>query len=231
MIRSPFSLLICRLNLLLHLLSPGDASVFLLHLCVCVHIERMRMCAHLCVCAWARVCMGTSVPGRVPLSLPRGWTWAHECTRTHACVRPRGGHAPGRAGEGRPRPRSRSRGTAPAPARPRSIPPPFSLPQPHRATDRGGAGQGRIMTETTKTHVILLACGSFNPITKGHIQMFGQCPRRRGGPGRGGGAWGLHPGVGMGALAGGGRCRGAFRGAAPLPGTAAGPGAVRGWWC
>ncbi|XP_045372600.1 nicotinamide/nicotinic acid mononucleotide adenylyltransferase 2 isoform X3 [Camelus bactrianus] len=28
------------------------------------------------------------------------------------------------------------------------------------------------MTETTKTHVILLACGSFNPITKGHIQMF-----------------------------------------------------------
>ncbi|EPY74653.1 hypothetical protein CB1_001919003 [Camelus ferus] len=29
------------------------------------------------------------------------------------------------------------------------------------------------MTETTKTHVILLACGSFNPITKGHIQMFG----------------------------------------------------------
>ncbi|KAK9403923.1 nicotinamide/nicotinic acid mononucleotide adenylyltransferase 2 [Crotalus adamanteus] len=28
------------------------------------------------------------------------------------------------------------------------------------------------MTETTKTHVILLSCGSFNPITKGHIQMF-----------------------------------------------------------
>ncbi|XP_030063294.1 nicotinamide/nicotinic acid mononucleotide adenylyltransferase 2 isoform X2 [Microcaecilia unicolor] len=28
------------------------------------------------------------------------------------------------------------------------------------------------MTETAKTHVILLACGSFNPITKGHIQMF-----------------------------------------------------------
>lgn len=32
------------------------------------------------------------------------------------------------------------------------------------------------MTETTKTHVILLACGSFNPITKGHIQMFGESP-------------------------------------------------------
>ncbi|KAI4872558.1 hypothetical protein NFI96_023210 [Prochilodus magdalenae] len=29
------------------------------------------------------------------------------------------------------------------------------------------------MTETTKTHVILLSCGSFNPITKGHIHMFG----------------------------------------------------------
>ncbi|KAM4023264.1 nicotinamide/nicotinic acid mononucleotide adenylyltransferase 2 isoform 3-T4 [Anomaloglossus baeobatrachus] len=28
------------------------------------------------------------------------------------------------------------------------------------------------MAETTKTHVILLACGSFNPVTKGHIQMF-----------------------------------------------------------
>uniref|UniRef100_A0A3B5A384 Nicotinamide/nicotinic acid mononucleotide adenylyltransferase 2 n=1 Tax=Stegastes partitus TaxID=144197 RepID=A0A3B5A384_9TELE len=28
------------------------------------------------------------------------------------------------------------------------------------------------MTETTKTHVILLSCGSFNPITKGHIHMF-----------------------------------------------------------
>uniref|UniRef100_A0A8C3GUK4 Nicotinamide/nicotinic acid mononucleotide adenylyltransferase 2 n=1 Tax=Corvus moneduloides TaxID=1196302 RepID=A0A8C3GUK4_CORMO len=97
---------------------------------------------------------------------------AHECTRTQARVRPRGGHAPGRADEGRPRPRSRSRGAAPAPSRPRSIPPPSSLPQPHRATDRGGAGLGRIMTETTKTHVILLACGSFNPITKGHIQMF-----------------------------------------------------------
>ncbi|XP_065792258.1 nicotinamide/nicotinic acid mononucleotide adenylyltransferase 2 isoform X3 [Muntiacus reevesi] len=33
-------------------------------------------------------------------------------------------------------------------------------------------GPARAMTETTKTHVILLACGSFNPITKGHIQMF-----------------------------------------------------------
>lgn len=30
------------------------------------------------------------------------------------------------------------------------------------------------MTETTKTHVILLSCGSFNPITKGHIHMFGK---------------------------------------------------------
>uniref|UniRef100_A0A673J6E7 Nicotinamide-nucleotide adenylyltransferase n=1 Tax=Sinocyclocheilus rhinocerous TaxID=307959 RepID=A0A673J6E7_9TELE len=28
------------------------------------------------------------------------------------------------------------------------------------------------MTETNKTHVILLSCGSFNPITKGHIHMF-----------------------------------------------------------
>ncbi|KAJ8390415.1 hypothetical protein AAFF_G00108090 [Aldrovandia affinis] len=28
------------------------------------------------------------------------------------------------------------------------------------------------MTEATKTHVILLSCGSFNPITKGHIHMF-----------------------------------------------------------
>ncbi|XP_043941200.1 nicotinamide/nicotinic acid mononucleotide adenylyltransferase 2 [Protopterus annectens] len=28
------------------------------------------------------------------------------------------------------------------------------------------------MTESSKTHVILLACGSFNPITKGHIHMF-----------------------------------------------------------
>ncbi|MED6256346.1 hypothetical protein ATANTOWER_024242 [Ataeniobius toweri] len=31
------------------------------------------------------------------------------------------------------------------------------------------------MTETSKTHVILLSCGSFNPITKGHIHMFGEC--------------------------------------------------------
>lgn len=30
------------------------------------------------------------------------------------------------------------------------------------------------MTETTKTHVILLSCGSFNPITKGHVHMFGK---------------------------------------------------------
>ncbi|XP_056149641.1 nicotinamide/nicotinic acid mononucleotide adenylyltransferase 2 [Lampris incognitus] len=28
------------------------------------------------------------------------------------------------------------------------------------------------MTEATKTHVILLSCGSFNPVTKGHIHMF-----------------------------------------------------------
>ncbi|XP_018609071.1 nicotinamide/nicotinic acid mononucleotide adenylyltransferase 2 [Scleropages formosus] len=28
------------------------------------------------------------------------------------------------------------------------------------------------MTEAAKTHVILLSCGSFNPITKGHIHMF-----------------------------------------------------------
>ncbi|CAL8313313.1 unnamed protein product [Gadus morhua 'NCC'] len=28
------------------------------------------------------------------------------------------------------------------------------------------------MTENAKTHVILLSCGSFNPITKGHIHMF-----------------------------------------------------------
>lgn len=38
-------------------------------------------------------------------------------------------------------------------------------------------GPARAMTETTKTHVILLACGSFNPITKGHIQMFGESSR------------------------------------------------------
>lgn len=54
------------------------------------------------------------------------------------------------------------------------------------------------MTETTKTHVILLACGSFNPITKGHIQMFGQCPRGQGGVRVGGeaweGPWGCTPG-------------------------------------
>ncbi|XP_072298030.1 nicotinamide/nicotinic acid mononucleotide adenylyltransferase 2 [Eucyclogobius newberryi] len=28
------------------------------------------------------------------------------------------------------------------------------------------------MTESAKTHVILLSCGSFNPITKGHVHMF-----------------------------------------------------------
>uniref|UniRef100_UPI001CD909B5 nicotinamide/nicotinic acid mononucleotide adenylyltransferase 2-like n=1 Tax=Solea senegalensis TaxID=28829 RepID=UPI001CD909B5 len=28
------------------------------------------------------------------------------------------------------------------------------------------------MTETSKTHVILLSCGSFNPVTKGHVHMF-----------------------------------------------------------
>uniref|UniRef100_A0A3Q2XYN2 Nicotinamide/nicotinic acid mononucleotide adenylyltransferase 2 n=1 Tax=Hippocampus comes TaxID=109280 RepID=A0A3Q2XYN2_HIPCM len=30
------------------------------------------------------------------------------------------------------------------------------------------------MPETSKTHVILLSCGSFNPITYGHIHMFGK---------------------------------------------------------
>lgn len=30
------------------------------------------------------------------------------------------------------------------------------------------------MTETAKTHVILLSCGSFNPITRGHLHMFGK---------------------------------------------------------
>lgn len=34
------------------------------------------------------------------------------------------------------------------------------------------------MAETIKTHVILLSCGSFNPVTKGHIQMFGESINR-----------------------------------------------------
>lgn len=54
------------------------------------------------------------------------------------------------------------------------------------------------MTETTKTHVILLACGSFNPITKGHIQMFGEAP--------GGAARGPPGAAGPGRLSAGGWC-------------------------
>lgn len=34
--------------------------------------------------------------------------------------------------------------------------------------------QEATMPETSKTHVILLSCGSFNPITYGHIHMFGK---------------------------------------------------------
>ncbi|XP_029381417.1 nicotinamide/nicotinic acid mononucleotide adenylyltransferase 2 [Echeneis naucrates] len=45
---------------------------------------------------------------------------------------------------------------------------------PTTGEHRTGTGPGHrgTMTETTKTHVILLSCGSFNPITKGHIHMF-----------------------------------------------------------
>lgn len=143
---------------------------------------------------------------------------SHECTRTQACVGARGerpGPAPAAAA-----PPPLPPGPAPSLRPPPSLPP--SLPQPHRATDRGGAGQGRTMTETTKTHVILLACGSFNPITKGHIQMFGQCPRRRGGRGEGAGG---RPGRAPGAAPRGGDggvlgVRGGSGGAAPLPGAA-----------
>lgn len=60
--------------------------------------------------------------------------------------------------------------------------PSFLLLQTYRDTKRRRPldqreGPTRTMTETTKTHVILLACGSFNPITKGHIQMFGESSR------------------------------------------------------
>lgn len=73
-----------------------------------------------------------------------------------------------------------------APWSPQHPPPeprlPFSLCRPietqkkRRPPDQR-EGPTRTMTETTKTHVILLACGSFNPITKGHIQMFGESSR------------------------------------------------------
>lgn len=73
-----------------------------------------------------------------------------------------------------------------APRSPQHPPPeprlPFSLCRHiERQKERRPLGQregpARAMTETTKTHVILLACGSFNPITKGHIQMFGESSR------------------------------------------------------
>lgn len=73
-----------------------------------------------------------------------------------------------------------------APRSPQHPPPeprlPFSLcrhieTQKERRPLGQREGPARAMTETTKTHVILLACGSFNPITKGHIQMFGESSR------------------------------------------------------
>lgn len=70
-----------------------------------------------------------------------------------------------------------------------SLPLPTSLSLPQTADDPGsqrrtGPGPDRTgtrdetetMTEANKTHVILLSCGSFNPITKGHIHMFGEHP-------------------------------------------------------
>lgn len=51
----------------------------------------------------------------------------------------------------------------------------FSLRHPE-SSDRD-RDQNRIQAETmteNKTHVILLSCGSFNPITRGHVHMFGE---------------------------------------------------------
>lgn len=52
---------------------------------------------------------------------------------------------------------------------------PLLLPLRRTQTDRNppAAPDRDTMTET-KTHVILLSCGSFNPITRGHLHMFGE---------------------------------------------------------
>lgn len=96
----------------------------------------------------------------------------------------------GGGGRSRLHPRSRSHGPAfsPAPAPlPPSFPPAAAAAPRHKK--RLGLGRAGTMTETTKTHVILLSCGTFNPITKGHIQMFGESRRDSGrGSGRG---WGF----------------------------------------
>lgn len=92
------------------------------------------------------------------------------------------------------------------------------------------------MTETTKTHVILLACGSFNPITKGHIHMFGGCVRgarlgggedRRGTRSSALGSWRLleAPGGRRGQVTG----RGA-RARCPFPDPPQGWGGCGPWW-
>lgn len=153
---------------------------------------------------------------RVSLSCHTGLRW-RRFPRVSACP---GLCLPGRGGEGRwdpaplPQPRHRPR-SRPArslrPSRRRSR----TETQKAAGAGLGRAGQGRAgprragtMTETTKTHVILLACGSFNPITRGHIQMFGQSRRGSGFP--------------SGCL---GRCWGALRSGSP---TASGAGGAAG---
>lgn len=46
-------------------------------------------------------------------------------------------------------------------------------PGPGPEPGPGRHARAETMTET-KTHVILLSCGSFNPITRGHVHMFGE---------------------------------------------------------
>lgn len=153
----------------------------------------------------------------------------------------------GGGGRSRLRPRSRSHGPAPSPAPapllsslPPSLPPAAAAAPRHKK--RLGLGRAGTMTETTKTHVILLSCGTFNPITKGHIQMFGESRRNSGrGSGRG---WGLPRGSrgAPGGVSGGAHPTGAApgppgralsalggaEGAAGGGGGTAGPGRLRG---
>lgn len=175
------------------------------------------------------------------------WTLACPRARGRLCVSQAARASPGR-GRGevsapsplpQPRPRPLSR-PGPAPFLPPSLPPAAAAAPRHKK--RLGLGRAGTMTETTKTHVILLSCGTFNPITKGHIQMFGESRRNSGrGSGRG---WGLPRGSrgAPGGVSGGAHPTGAApgppgralsalggaEGAAGGGGGTAGPGRLRG---
>lgn len=171
------------LQLCMHIFVPGCIWV-----CVRVHI----CITYIQACMYPSVWPQLSAPGRGMHRQPAFVCVCHNCECSPGCVYKVPCHLPVQWIRACPWLCQAGGGPAPSPA---DAAPPLSLlpslfpsslpslpppPQPHRDTKSGWAGPGRArqgragtMTETTKTHVILLACGSFNPITKGHIQMFG----------------------------------------------------------